>query len=117
LKPVIWVASSKKDLKDMPEEVVDVFGYALYLAQNGQKHAQAKPLKGFGSAGVLEVVEDDDGSTYRAVYTVKFKNGVYVLHCFQKKSKKGIETTKHDKDLIEARLKLAREHSEGVTHE
>ena len=101
----------------MPEEVVDVFGYALYLAQNGQKHPQAKPLKGFGSAGVLEVVEDDDGSAYRAVYTVKFNNGVYVLHCFQKKSKKGIETSKQDKDLIEARLKLAREHSEGVNNE
>jgi phage-related protein len=98
----------------MPAQVVDVIGYALYLAQNGQKHGQAKPLKGFGSAGVLEVVEDDDGSTYRAVYTVRFNNGVYVLHCFQKKSRKGIETSKQDKDMIEARLKLARQHSEGV---
>jgi phage-related protein len=94
--------------------VVDVVGYALYLAQNGHKHQQAKPLKGFGSAGVLEVVEDYDGSTYRLVYTVKFSNGVYVLHCFQKKSRKGIETSKQDKDMIEARLKLARQHSEGV---
>ena len=101
----------------MPEGVVDVFGYALYLAQIGRKHPQAKPLKGFGSAGVLEVVEDDDGSTYRAVYTIKFSNGVYVLHCFQKKSKKGIETSKQDKDLIEARLKLARLHSEGEERE
>jgi phage-related protein len=98
----------------MPEQVVDVVGYALYLAQSGHKHAQSKPLKGFGSAGVLEVVEDYDGSTYRAVYTVKFSNGVYVLHCFQKKSRKGIETSKQDKDLIEARLKLAHLHSEGV---
>jgi len=99
---------------EMPAPVVDVVGYALYLAQNGHKHQQAKPLKGFGSAGVLEVVEDYDGSTYRAVYTVKFSNGVYVLHCFQKKSRKGIETSKQDKDMIEARLKVARQHSEGV---
>ena len=98
----------------MPSEVVDVFGYALYLAQNGLKHQQAKPLKGFGSAGVLEVLEDFDGSTYRAVYTVKFSDGVYVLHCFQKKSRKGIETSKNDKDMIEARLKLARQQSEGA---
>jgi phage-related protein len=98
----------------MPEQVVDVAGYALYMAQTGHKHPNAKPLKGFGSAGVLEVVEDDDGSTYRAVYTVKFSNGVYVLHCFQKKSRKGIETSKQDKELIEERLKMARLHSEGV---
>jgi phage-related protein len=99
---------------EMPAPVVDVVGYSLYLAQNGHKHQQAKPLKGFGSAGVLEVVEDYDGNTYRAVYTVRFSNGVYVLHCFQKKSRKGIETSKQDKDMIETRLKLARQHSEGV---
>jgi len=98
----------------MPAPVVDVVGYALFLAQSGLKHQQAKPLKGFGSAGVLEVVEDYDGNTYRAVYTVRFSNGVYVLHCFQKKSRKGIETSKQDKEMIEARLKLARRHSEGV---
>lgn len=98
----------------MPPGVVDVIGYALYLAQSGNKHKQAKPLKGFGSAGVLEVVEDFDGSTFRAVYTVRFNNGVYVLHCFQKKSRKGIETPKADKDMIEARLKLAQKHSEGA---
>jgi len=114
LKPLFWVGSAKKDLLELPSEVVDVFGYALYLAQNGLKHQQAKPLKGFGSAGVLEVLEDFDGSTYRAVYTVKFSDGVYVLHCFQKKSRKGIETSKHDKDMIEARLKLARQHWEGA---
>jgi len=114
LKPLFWVGSSKKDLLEMPEQVVDVFGYALNLAQNGSKHQQSKPLKGFGSAGVLEVVEEDDGNTYRAVYTVKFRNGVYVLHCFQKKSKKGIETKNQDKDLIEARLKMARQHAEGA---
>jgi phage-related protein len=114
LKPLNWVGSSKKDLLEMPDEVLDVFGYALYLAQNGHKHRQAKPLKGFGSAGVLEVAEDHDGSTYRAVYTVRFSNGIYVLHCFQKKSRKGVETSKQDKNMIEARLKLARQHSEGV---
>jgi phage-related protein len=114
MKPLFWVGSAKKDLLEMPEQIVDVVGYALYLAQSGHKHTQAKPLKGFGSAGVLEVVEDDDGNTYRAVYTVKFSNAVYVLHCFQKKSRKGIETSKHDRDMIEARLKMARLHSEGV---
>ena len=98
----------------MPTEFVDVIGYALYVAQSGNKHKQAKPLKGFGSAGVLEVVEDYEGSTYRAVYTVRFINGVYVLHCFQKKSRKGIETPKADKDMIERRLKLAKKHSEGA---
>jgi phage-related protein len=80
VKPLEWVASSKKDLLSMPPEVIDVFGYALHLAQQGGKHSQAKPLKGFGSAGVLEVVEDDDGNTYRAVYTVRFGNSIYVLH-------------------------------------
>lgn len=114
MKPLYWVGSSKKDLLEMPATVVDVVGYALYLAQSGLKHQQAKPLKGFGSAGVLEVVEDYDGNTYRAVYTVRFSNGVYVLHCFQKKSHKGIETSKQDKEMIEARLKLARQHSEGA---
>ena len=114
VKPLEWVASSKKDLLSMPAEVVDVFGYALHLAQHGGKHPQAKPLRGFGSAGILEVVEDDDGSTYRAVYTVRFGNAVYVLHCFQKKSHKGIETPKQDIDLIRDRLNLAQNHAEGV---
>ena len=114
MKPLFWMGSARKDLLDMPESVVDVFGYALYMAQSGQKHVQAKPLKGFGSAGVLEVVEDDDGNTYRAVYTVRFSNAVYVLHCFQKKSHKGSETSKQDKEVIEARLKQARLHSEGA---
>lgn len=98
----------------MPSEVVDVFGFALHVAQHGGKHSQAKPLKGFGSAGVLEVVEDDDGNTYRAVYTVRFGNALYVLHCFQKKSYKGIATAKQDIDLIRDRLKLAQYHAEGV---
>ena len=84
-KPLLWVGSSKKDLQSMPEDVQDTFGYALHLAQAGSKHTQAKPLKGFGSAGVLEAVESEAGSTYRAVYTVKIAGAVYVLHCFQKK--------------------------------
>lgn len=98
----------------MPPDVVDIFGYALYLAQNGGKHAQAKPLKGFGSAGVLEIVEDHDGDTYRAVYTVRFTDAIYVLDCFQKKSHRDGATPKPDMDLIRDRLKLARRHSEGT---
>ena len=114
VKPLEWVGSAKKDLLAMPDPVIDVVGYALHLAQQGLKHDQAKVLKGFGSAGVLEVVEDDDGSTFRAVYTVRFKNAVYVLHCFQKKSHKGISTPKHEMDIVEGRLKLAKQHSEGA---
>jgi phage-related protein len=106
-KPLKWVGSSKKDLDKMPEDVKDLFGFAIDLAQAGQKHSDAKPLKGFKSAGVLEVVENDEGGTYRAVYTVKLTDWVYVLHCFQKKSMKGIETPKADIELIRARLKQA----------
>jgi len=102
-----WVGSSKKDLLALPEDVVDVFGYALYLAQIGRKHDQARPMKGFGSAGVLEVVEDWEGSTYRAVYTVRFECAVFLLHVFQKKAKRGIATPKSDLDLIRHRLKVA----------
>jgi phage-related protein len=98
----------------MPDDVVDVFGFALHLAQLGRKHGQAKPLKGFGGAGVLEVVEDHKGDTYRAVYTVKIADIVYVLHCFQKKSTKGIETPKHEMDLIRERLKAAQAHAKGA---
>ena len=91
----------------LPSEVVDVFGYALYLAQIGERHDQAKPLRGFGSAGVLEVVEDWRGNAYRAVYTVRYAARVFVLHVFQKKSKSGIATPKPDVDLIKERLKAA----------
>jgi phage-related protein len=91
----------------LPSEVVDVFGYALYLAQIGDRHDQAKPLRGFGSAGVLEVVEDWRGNAYRAVYTVRYAARVFVLHVFQKKSKSGIATPKPDVDLIKERLKAA----------
>jgi len=113
MKPLFWIASAKKDLMAMPDELQDTFGYALYLAQTGGKHDQAKPLKGFGSAGVLEVVEDAVGGTYRAVYTVKFENAVYVLHCFQKKSTHDIATPKPDRDLIRNRLKTAETHAKG----
>jgi phage-related protein len=110
LKPVEWVGSSLEDLKEFSEDVQQVFGYALYLAQCGEKHPSAQPLKGFKGAGVLEVVEDFDGDTYRAVYTVKLAGAVYVLHVFQKKSKQGFATPKQDVELIEARFKRAKEH-------
>lgn len=113
LKPLYWIASAKKDLKAMPEVVQDVFGYALQLAQAGGKHKDAKPLAGFGSSSVLEVVENFDGSTYRAVYTVKFGKAVYALHCFQKKSTRGVATPKPDMDLIRDRLKAAETHARG----
>ncbi|GAA0592021.1 type II toxin-antitoxin system RelE/ParE family toxin [Caenispirillum bisanense] len=91
----------------MPAEVQDVFGYALHLAQCGGKHPQAKPLSGYGGAGVLEVVEDAEGGTYRAVYTVRFAETVYVLHCFQKKSLRGIATPQRDMEIINRRLQAA----------
>lgn len=108
-KPIKWVSSAKRDLDAMPEDVKDVFGHAIDLAQAGGKHQDAKVMTGFGSAGVLEVVEDHQGDTYRAVYTVKFAGWVYVLHCFQKKSKSGIATPKPDLDLINTRLKAAKQ--------
>jgi phage-related protein len=106
-RPLEWIASSHKDLRALPADVRRFFGYALSLAQAGDQHDSAKVLQGFGSAGVLEVVEDDAAGTYRAVYTVKFKEAVFVLHCFQKKSKRGIATPKADIDIIRARLKVA----------
>ncbi len=105
IRPLLWVGSSKKDLTAMPNDVREFFGYALHLAQIGYKHSQAKPLKGLGDAGILEIVEDHHGDTYRAVYTVRYAAAVYVLHCFQKKSMRGIATPKPDMDLITARLK------------
>lgn len=109
LEPLIWIASSRRDLKSFPEAVKDVMGYALYLAQIGRKHETAKALGGFGSASVLEIVEDGAGGTYRGVYTVRFAGVVYVLHCFQKKSRRGIATAKPDLDLIKRRLLIASE--------
>jgi phage-related protein len=106
-KPLFWIGSSKKDLLALPADVVRFFGHALDFAQHGDQHEAANILKGFGGAGVLEIVESDVGGTYRAVYTVKFEAAVFVLHCFQKKSKSGIATPKKDVDLIHARLKVA----------
>jgi phage-related protein len=106
-KPLVWIGSARKDLKTFPEEVQDVFGYALYLAQLGGKHPDAKPLKGFGGAGVLEIVDDHQGGTYRAVYTVRMREVVYVLHAFQKKSAAGVATRREDVALIRQRLKEA----------
>lgn len=106
-KRLEWIASSYKDLLALPEDVRRFFGFALSLAQAGDQHDAAKVLKGFGGAGVLEVIENDVGGTYRAVYTVKFAEAVFVLHCFQKKSKRGISTPKEDMDIIHARLKIA----------
>ena len=112
-KPLTWVGSAKRDLDAMPEDVKDLFGHAIDLAQAGGEHQDAKVLTGFGSAGVLEVVDDDRSNTYRAVYTVKFAGWVYVLHCFQKKSKSGIKTPKADLDLIHARLQAAKKDFEA----
>ena len=106
-RPLFWVGSSKKDLMALPTGVRRFFGHALDFAQHGEQHAAAKALKGFAGAGVLEVTEDDKGGTYRAVYTVRFAEAVFVLHCFQKKSKRGIATPKQDLDTIRARLKVA----------
>lgn len=106
-KPLEWIGSSHKDLMALPVGIRRFFGFALSLAQAGDQHDAAKVLKGFGGAGVLEVVEDDAGGTYRAVYTVKYEEAVFVLHCFQKKSKRGSETPKEDMDIVRTRLKIA----------
>lgn len=111
-KPLDWVGSSKKDFVGFPEPVKDEMGNALGLAQFGGKHPSAKPWKGQG-AGVFEVVDDHAGDTYRAVYTVRFKEVVYVLHAFQKKSPKGIKTAQIDIDLVERRLKVAQQDHEA----
>jgi phage-related protein len=116
-KPLEWIGSSYKDLLALPFEVRRFFGYALSLAQAGDQHDAAKVLKGFGSAGVLEVVEDDVGGTYRAVYTVKFAEAVFVLHCFQKKSKRGTATPKADMDIIHARLRIAEAFAKELRNE
>ena len=113
LRPLRWMGSAKKDLLAMPDEVRQTFGFALYHAQIGSLHPDAKPLKGFGSAGIVEIVEDWHGSAYRAVYTVRIAQAIYVLHCFQKKSKQGIETPKADMDLIRERLKEAERQAKG----
>jgi phage-related protein len=110
-KPLLWVGSSKEDLLRFPEPVKDSIGAALSLAQFGGKHPAAKPWKG-ERPGVYEVVDDFMGGTYRAVYTVRFRQASYVLHAFQKKSPTGIKTVQKDVDLVATRLKLARQHYE-----
>ena len=109
LKAVEWVGSSKADLKKFPAAVQDQVGFALYQAQAGLKHRDAKPLKGL-SAHVLEITSSHDGDAYRAVYTVQFKVAVYVLHAFQKKAKRGIATPKREINLVKHRLKAAAQH-------
>jgi len=109
LKPLLWIGSSKADLKQFPGRVQDRMGFAIYQAQAGLRHRDAKPLRGFGS-GILEIVARHDGDTYRAVYTVRFDTAVYVLHAFQKKAKRGIATPRKELDLIRRRLRTAERH-------
>ncbi len=109
-RPLHFIASSLADLRGVPVVVRGAFGRQLLDAQYGDTAASAKPLKGFGGASVLELVEDDHSSTYRAVYTVRFERAVYVLHVFQKKSAKGVATSKGDMDLVRRRLQQAQRH-------
>jgi phage-related protein len=111
-RPVEFVGGARQALRRLPKPVRYVFGYAILLAEVGEKHPDAKPLKGFGGSGVLEVVENFDGDTYRAVYTVKFEGVIYLLDAFQKKAKRGRATPQIDIDRIKARLKIAEEHYE-----
>ena len=110
MKPVIWIGSSRRDLRDMPQQVRRDIGQALYAAQQGLTDPAAKPLKGFGGARVMEIVERYRTDAYRAVYTAHFDNAVYVLHVFQKKSKSGIATPKQEIELIRRRLAEAERH-------
>ncbi|MGA2962076.1 MAG: type II toxin-antitoxin system RelE/ParE family toxin [Candidatus Korobacteraceae bacterium] len=106
-RPVVWVGSSLKDLRKFPEPVQDHVGYALYVAQRGGKHRDTKALSGFGGAGIVEIIKDYRGDTFRAVYTLRYAGAVYVLHAFQKKSKTGRETPRRDMELIKQRLREA----------
>jgi len=109
LKPVIWLGSSRQELRRFPAPVQDHVGYALYVAQRGGKHRDAKPLAGFGGAAVVEIVSDYRGDTFRAVYTVRYAARVFVLHAFQKKSSRGRRTSRTDIELIQQRLREAEE--------
>jgi phage-related protein len=102
-RPLIWMGSSRRDLRGFPRQVRRDIGQALYAAQQGETDPAAKPLKGFGGRSVVEIIADHDGDTWRAAYTVRFPEAVYVLHAFQKKSKRGIGTPKRDMDLIRHR--------------
>lgn len=112
-KPVIWIGSSRTDLRAFPEPVQDHMGYALYVAQQGSKHRDTKTLTGLGGAGVVEIIKDYRGDTFRAVYTLRHAGVVYVLHAFQKKSKTGRETPRRDIELIKQRLRLAERIAKG----
>src|SRR5258705_6548231 len=107
VRPIIWGPRTLQELRQFPKKVKREFGRALQFAQAGDKHPAAKPLRGFGGGNILEIVEDYDRSSYRAVYTIRFKEAVYVLHVFQKKSRAGIATTRSDVNLIKERLKWA----------
>jgi phage-related protein len=113
LRPVIWVGSSRRDLRQFPEPVQDHMGYALYVAQQGGRHRDTKVLSGFGGAGVVEVMKDFRGDTFRAVYTLRHEGAVYVLHAFQKKSKTGRATPLRDMQLIRQRLREAEQIARG----
>jgi phage-related protein len=107
IKPCVFVGPSRRELKNFPDEVRGSIGHALHKAQCGDEPGAAKALKGFGGRSILEVVTDFDGNTFRAVYTVRFSDAIYVLHAFQKKSKKGIRTSKQTIELIKSRLRDA----------
>lgn len=107
LRELVWVGTAKGDLKEFPQPVQRAMGFALYRVQQGGRPAAAKPLKGFGGAGVLEIVDDFDGDTYRTIYTVRLTTAVYVLHAFQKKATRGISTPQREIDLVRARLRQA----------
>lgn len=114
-KPLYFVGSSREDLRELPEDVKDVLGYALYLAQVGEMHPRSKPLRGFGGAGVVEIIDNDESGTFRAIYTVRLANAVYVLHVFQKKSRRGISTPRQEIELIRSRLRQAELHHATTT--
>ena len=109
MRSLIWVGSSRSDLQKFSEELKKSFGYALYIAQKGERYLHSKILKGFGGAGIIEIIQRDKSGTFRVVYTVKMPKVVFVLHAFQKKSKQGIKTPKREVDLIRQRLREALE--------
>ena len=115
IKPVRWIGAALDDLRGFPAEAQE-YWECVYFAQKGDKHPSAKPLKGFGGAGVLEIVEDCEGDSYRAVYTIRLADVIYVLHAFKKKSKRGIKTPKHEIDLLKQRLQQAEEDYRSREH-
>lgn len=103
-RPLVWIGSSRRDLRGFPHQVSRDIGYALYAAQQGETDPAAKPLKGFGGQSVIKIISGHKGDTWRAIYTVRFAEAAYVLHCFQKKSTRGIATPRTEIDLIRRRL-------------